>query len=111
MSDALLTSFDLTELYQTACRPSTCAPSHDYGVGRVGDCGHTLCRYNPGPNCWPCGDPPETEKPPWKLAPPVEVTCRECGAVFYSSGHNARYCTAQCRHVAWVARRRAQVAT
>lgn len=108
MSDALLTSIDLTELYPTAYVPR---PSHDFGVGRVGDCGHRLCRYDPGPNCWPCGDPPEPEQPPREPAQPIEVTCHQCGATFYTSAHNARYCTAQCRHVAWVARQRARVAT
>ena len=111
MSDALLTSIDLTELYPTAYVPR---PSHDFGVGRVGDCGHRLCRYDPGPVCWVCEW--ETAHRPGicalvEPAQPIEVTCHQCGATFYTSAHNARYCTAQCRHVAWVARQRARVAT
>lgn len=37
----------------TAYRASVVAPT-DYGRDRIGECGHILCRYNPGPECWPC---------------------------------------------------------
>ena len=76
------------------------SPPRDYGVGRIGACGHQLCRYNPGPNCWPCGPQPRIvrERP---LRPERAVTCAECGTGFTTRATRALYCSARCRLQAW----------